>query len=291
MPEDSTLTSWRFALELDGQVAGTVISAAGGYGTADVVTETIGDGPVADKHLGSLRYADVEIACASDTAPYLTGWLTETLNGKYARRNGALLKLDQYSKTVQRLEFTNALLAEVAFPGLDAASTAPARLAARLAPEYTRRAGGDGRTVSGGRAQQWTTANFRLAIDGLDCNRVTRIERLAVRTTLTDEEDAEGRAVVKKPTGVEIPNLVVTLPESAAQSFFAWHEDFVINGNSSEPNERSGTLELLSSTMTVLFRVAFRGLGIYEVAPVPAAADTVPKVTASMYCQELEIAN
>ena len=289
MPGTRTLPAGRYALELDGKIAGALLSAAGGYATADVVSQKAADGTVR-KRLGNVRYADIDIACGSGTATQLIGWLTETLDGKYRRRNGALLTLDLNNTIVERLEFTNALLTEVGFPALDAASKNTVQLTARLALEHTRRLDGQGKLGSADKAQKWGAANFRVAIDGLECKRVMKIEPLVVGLNVVRADVREERIVEKQPIGVETPDLVVTLPLSDAKTFVAWHEDFVINGNCSEANEKTGTLELLSPTMTVLFTIAFKGLGIYELVPAAVtAADTVAKIAVSMYCQEIAI--
>jgi len=291
MPERA-YTAGHYALELAGKSVGAIATTAGGYATADVVSEQTGDGSVR-KHIGNVRYTDLEISCGAGTAPSLLGWLTDTLGGKVVRKDGAVVALGLDYTVVDRLEFSHALLAEFGFPALDASSKAAAQLTAKLTPESTRHASGSGKySTATDKQKAWTAANFRLGIDGLVCNRVARVEPLVFRVRRGDAGAGERRVDEKQPTVVEIPNLVVTLPASDVQTFAAWHESFVIQGNSSAANEKSGTLELLSPTMTPLFTLTFQGLGIFELAPVPTAAgaETVAKVTASMYCQQISVA-
>jgi len=285
-------TAGHYAIEFDGKSVGAITTTAGGYATADVVSEQAGNGSVS-KHIANVRYTDLEISCGAGTAPTLLGWLTDTLDGKFVRKDGAVVSLGIDYTVFDRLEFSQALLTEFGFPALDASSKAAAQLTARLTPESTRHATGKGKySTTTDKQKAWTTANFRLGIDGLECTRVARIEPLVFRAGLDDPGAGEKRLRQKEPTGVEFPNLVVTLPASDVQTFAAWHESFVIQGNSSAANEKSGTLELLSPTMTPLFTLTFHGLGIFELAPVPTAAgaETVAKVTASMYCQQISIA-
>jgi len=45
---------------------------------------------------------------------------------------------------------------------------------------------------------------------------------------------------------VSFPDLEITFAEVSVESWQKWHEHFVIKGNNSEKDEKSGTLTLLS---------------------------------------------
>lgn len=291
MAGERSYTAGRYTLELDGKDAGVLASAVGGDVTGDVISMKAPDGRV-KKHLGGVKYTDLEFTCGSETATRLMPWLTDTMKGTYPRKNGAFSTASVTNVILERLEFTNALLVEVGFPGLDASSKDPALISARLTPEHTRRLPAKGKaTVSpADKQKQLLAANFRLTIDGLDCTKVTKIEPLVIR--LHVPADGGDPRVEREPPSLEIPDLVVTLAQSNAQTFIAWHEDFVIRGNCTEANEKTGTLELLSASMTTLFTLGLRGLGIYKLVRAAAAStDSVAKLTASIYCQEITTGN
>ena len=85
-----------------------------------------------------------------------------------------------------------------------------------------------------------------------------------------------------------MPNLAVTLPDSSAESFQKWLEDFVIKGNSGPGSERNGTLEYLFLDLHgVHLRLGFRTLGIFKLASLPTGAEDVRGVRAEMYCEEI----
>ena len=132
--------------------------------------------------------------------------------------------------------------------------------------------------------------HFRLAIDGLDCSKVAGVEPLVVRTVVAATQAGEERFRQIVPRGVEIGDLVVRFAESGARDIYAWHEDFVVNGNCGADREKSGTLELLSPAAEVVLTLTFGGLGIYKLTRAAAATDAVPMVTASMYCETLAVA-
>jgi hypothetical protein len=216
------------------------------------------------------------------------------LDARYTRKNGAVIATNAAFDPVSRLDFTRALITEIGFPPLDAGSKDVAKLTVKLTPEYTRAQRGGSKGSNGyakqGIQKRWLQSNFRLKIDGLDCTHVNRIEPLVVVQKVVDHAVGELRDYQKEPAHIEIPNLVVTLAESHAHDFVAWHEDFVIRGNSGENNEKSGTLELLAPNLQeVLFTVGFRGLGIFKLSRVDSGTtiETIPRLQASMYCEEM----
>ena len=224
----------RVAVELGGTSAGMVTSAEGGTASADVVTEKLGPGGIVRKHLAGVKYDDITITCGTGMTSAFYAWIADTLNRNYSRKDGAIVAGDFDFKEVWRLSFHNALVSEVVFPGLDAGSKAAASLALVLTPEYTRRQPGTGvrlASASGGSRKQWHASTFRLQIDGLDCSRVNRVDAISIRQTVPQDALGELRDYVKEPAYLEIPNLVVTMPESHAASFSAWADDFINQGH------------------------------------------------------------
>ena len=168
-------------------------------------------------------------------------------------------------------------------PALDAADKDPAYMNVTISPESTQRQKGSGNPINPCgpvKAQKkWLTSNFRLTIPGLDCSKVNKIEAFVIKQQVV--EDRRGT--------LEVPNLVITLAESSAQSFFDWHEDFVINGNNGSESEKSGKLEYLTPNLgEALFTLNFQHLGIFKLAPekVEAGNEQIKRVKAEMYCEE-----
>jgi hypothetical protein len=76
----------------------------------------------------------------------------------------------------------------------------------------------------------WIPSVFKLTIEGLDCSKVSKIDPFTVKQKVVVDEIGDEREIVKAPSRVVFPNLRMTLPESGAQSWLDWHEDFVIKG-------------------------------------------------------------
>jgi hypothetical protein len=287
----------RYSLELDAFTAGWVESAEGGAAMADVIEEKAIPYHIVRKHIAGLKYEDITVNCGTGMSKALYDWISDTLEGKYVRKNGALVGVDYNFKPQSRLSFRG-LIKEVGFPAPDGSSKDAAKLTVKIAPDYARQeaptagAGGSGAKSGADQQKKWLCANFRLKLDGLNCTRVSRIEPLVLKTVIVENPVGEMREYEKEPAHIEVPDLVVTLAERDAQDFHTWHEDFVIRGNSGEDKEKSGTLELLAPNLQeVLFTLSFSGVGIYKLASLRAdATETIRRVTASMYCEEMKFA-
>jgi phage tail-like protein len=284
----------RYLLELDGGTVGSVNSATGGYGTSDVVEEKAGADLIMHKHLAGVKYEDITIECGSGMSKSFYTWLSDTLDLKVARKDGAIVAVDYNLTEASRLNFFHSLVTEIAFPALDASSKDAAKFTVKLSPEYTRSAKSSGKAQGGvdSKLQQkkWLPSNFRLRIDGVDCTRVNKIASLVVKQKLSENPVGELRDYQKEPALLEIPDLVVTFPESHADDFVSWHNDFVLQGNNGQDREKSGTLEYLAPDLkTVLFTITFFNLGIFKLAPEPVApgSENIRRLTASMYCERM----
>jgi phage tail-like protein len=291
---DRTYTTSRYMLELGGFGAGSVDSATGGYATSDVVEEKLSAADLRlHKHLAGVKYDPIALECGAGMSNAFYSWLSDVMDTKFVRKDGAVVTTDYNLRELSRLNFFNALVTEVGFPALDGASKDAAKLTVKLAPEYTRTAKSAGTT--GGKAdlqkqKRWLASNFRLKIDGIDCTRVNRVEPLLIEQKVVVSQTGEARFPELEPAHIEVPDLVVTLAEASAADFVQWHDDFVVNGNNDQAHERSGTLELLAPDMrTTLFTIGFGGLGIYKVVPEPvrSGSDGLRRIVASMYCEQM----
>lgn len=286
-------TAGKYALELDGFHAGWVSEVDGGHATADVVVEKLGGDHIQRKHISGVKYEDITITCGAGMSQRFYNWIQDSFDHKASRKNGAIIAADFNFKEVARLTFHNALITEIGLPALDAASKDAAKMTVKFAPEYTRRQPAASSTAlpgTGANNKTWLPSNFKLEIAGLDCSRVNKIESLTVKQKVTENAVGEQRDYELEPAHLEIPNLVITLPEANADTFFAWHEDFVIRGMSDSRNEKTGTLSWLGNNGSLLGSLKFSGLGIFKCAPdkMEAGADNIRRTKAEMYCEDIK---
>jgi hypothetical protein len=287
--------SSKFALELNGAPAGYIKSAAGGEPVADVVLERLGPDHIVKKHLGSIRYEPVTVTAGLNMSAAFHNLIQGTLEHKPQRVTGALLELDFDYKEEGRLQFANALVSQIDFPALDAASSEAVFINMSFAPESTRYARGSmqpyaAAKTSAANAKRWTKNSFRLKIDGIDCTHVSKIEAFTVQQKSSESSIGELRDYERVPTSLELSNLVVTVDDAHAQDFVTWRNDFVVGGKNDDAKEKNGTLEYLSTDLrTVYFTLTFKHLGIFRMGgePVTSGNETVRKSKVQMYVEDV----
>lgn len=281
----------KFGLELDGSFAGWIQSVDGGSAVGDVVTEKVGADGFAKKHIGAIKYEDITVNCGTGMSKAFYQWIQDTLTLQPKPKAGAVIESDQSARELSRLEFSNALLSEVDLPALDATSRATAKMTVKFSPEFTRTKKGSGAAIKFDIvADKWRTSDFKLKIDGLAdaTSRALKIEAITIKQKIVENAVGETRDVQKQPAGVDFSDLVVTVPDSHAQSFYDWHQDFVVQGNSGDHRERSGTLDYLDARLRPLFTLSFSHLGVFRVAPVNSnAAEKYRTIKGEMYCERI----
>ncbi|HEY7724322.1 MAG TPA: phage tail protein [Anaeromyxobacteraceae bacterium] len=284
----------KFGLELDGSFAGWLESFEGGDAVGAVVTEKVGPDLIRKKHLGPVKYEDITISTGAGMSKVFYDWIRDTLGGRPPRKNGSVIAADRDAVERSRLDFSNALVSEVSLPAADVSSKDSGALTVKLSPELTRRAAGSGASikVDSKVAKRWLPANFRLTIDGLDTSHVSKVDSITIKQKVAESPIGDDRDCAAAPAGLEFPNLAVTVAQAQAQSFYDWHEDFVITGNSGDDRERAGALEFLDPTRReVLFSLSFNHLGVFKVAAEKAGSgdDGIRRVKAEMYCESMEV--
>ena len=143
---------------------------------------------------------------------------------------GAVVPEQPYTKQA-RLEFTNAVIREVEFPGLNAAARQPVYMTVRVAPGLTRRVSGSQPSSVGAVGSSLYSSDFTLKIPGLDCSHVAEIGPVVVSQT---------------PNGLDVADLVVTLPED--EDWYDWRDDLLgaTHLGYASPFRKTGTLEYIS---------------------------------------------
>jgi len=135
-----------FALELDGHAAGVVVGFQGGNAVADVVEFRSGDDPIiSTKSLGDIHYEEIVIVTGLAMDAVLWDWVANMLAGTPVAMDGAIIFTDANLNVVRRMEFHGALLTEVGFPSLDAASKDAAHMTIKFRPESTELVAGTGK--------------------------------------------------------------------------------------------------------------------------------------------------
>jgi hypothetical protein len=278
------------ALDLNG-VLNDVRSFEGGYAHADLATRAIGT-DLTDTFVSNVGYDDIVIKVGLDVAPSLAAWITESLANPNAMRSGAFSFSDSLRGEWKRLEFSNALITEIALPDCDASVAQPPLMTMRLTPEATRWTGGSGQPLSLLSKALKLNGNFRLDIGPLGgaTRFVSKIQGIGIKRKLAPDQVGNAGPPIRRVGSAEITHIMLWLPENRAAVFYSWFDAFVVKRTAT--GELTGLLEWLSPDMTkVVASVQLQNLGIVRYAPEPivAGTNTEPQVMVELYSERLSL--
>ncbi len=290
-------TGGRFVLTLDNsEVQGFVQSVEGGNIRAEVVTERVGPDIVQRKHLANPKYDDIAIEVGMGMSKSLYQWIEDSFDHRHTRKNGAIVAADFDYGALSVREFQNALITEVGFPALDAASKDPAYMTIKLAPETIAYKGaGEAVDIKGAvsltKAQkQWLPSNFRFTLGDLPTSRVNKIEAFTVKQSVAQDQLGELRDFQKEPANVEYPNLKLTISAADIQPWYDWFEDFVIKGNANQDRELSGAIAFLGPDLKEeLATIELKQVGIVSLGleSQDANQEAVARFTVELYVEQM----
>ena len=292
-------TATTMSLEVDGQFAGRLAAVEGGGLFADIVGEPPGQDMIQHKRTGPVRFEDIVLDMPLGAAEKpLSIWITDTLTKGSMPKSGAISYGDMNSTEIKRLEFTGAVLSEVAFSEADGGEGKEApSVKLRLVSQSIRLMGGKGKSSApfSTKSKQLSSANFRFNVQGLEqaCTRITSVSGVAARRAVAGTTAGQDKFRQSAPASVlDCSTVRILLPEMDAGPFYAWFDDMVFKGNPGA--ERGGLLEWLDPTMkNVLASVQLGGLGIVRYQPEPTKPSTLERVgglvAVDMYCETLNV--
>jgi len=286
-------TQDRSVLTLDGVVCGFVTSAGGGSISAPVVRESAG--AFVRKRLGAPTPEPIELLLDLSLEKPVYDWISESWQGQASTKSGSLIALDADLQATTELHFERAVISATTIPAMDASAETACVLAIQLIPATINLEGAAG-PVAGLVTKQrtpWLSSNFRIAIDGLDCTKVSKVNALTITSGESSLPNDRSRGPAGTVAAIDCPDVCVVFAEESSKSWADWHETFVIQGKNDDTQEKNGSLIFLAPDLqSQLGSVTFSGLGIYRLTREASSAGEpmhVRRTVAELYCQRMEL--
>lgn len=278
-------TAGRFALSLGGVLCGFVRLGKG----TQAASFNMGTHNVMRKHVEGIKIPDISLITDFSLNRALYRWISDSWQGRYERKDGAIIAYDYNLKAVTERAFFHALLGETVIPACDGSSKDPAYMTVVLDPEYTKE-----KALQGGipaphlplPQKTWLPSNFRLEIQGLDCRRVSKIDSFTVKQSIRARSAGPERGVVLQPGKALFPKIGVTLADSSSTSWLQWQKLVAAR----KPALKNGSLIFLAQDLrTELARIDFFGLRLVSLTHLPLAGGPrrVRYFKAELQCQRM----
>ena len=284
-----------FAMDLDGVKCGLIQKFEGGDVEGEVTTLPIAHDYYVAKQIGNVKYNDFTVQMGLSMGQPVKDWIDNSLAMNYMRKSGELKAADFKRDTRHIREFKDARITGITFPSGDAAAKDPAFMTLKFAPWISRNKKGDGSKVENPAdmvQKVYHPTDFRFVVDGLDkaCAKVQKVEAFDIKQSVVSDSIGQERDYFKEPGKIDFPNCKITLSEEYSHDFFAWHEDFVINGNNEHEKHKSATMVYLNrNRQKELLTLTLSGVGIFKISAAPRAnnEDKIAAVTVEMYCENI----
>jgi hypothetical protein len=208
-------------------------------------------GPVTLSYNTTMTSKPLTFECGTGMSKAFYHWIRDACDGRPSALPGALVAEDVDHREVSRRVFQNALITEIQMPACDGASKDAAKMTIKFEPgathvvsptaEPTPKLG-----LPASSQKQWSPANFRLQIAGLEdaCTHVSKIDAITIK------QKAGGPS-----------NLTVTLPIANARLFYNWYE----KGVTGAVSPQGGRLEYLTSDRNgALFTLTFNHVMVVQ---------------------------
>jgi hypothetical protein len=291
--ETRTYAAAHFALELHGFDGINVVrSIEGGGLKADVMTHQIGGTYERWRQLGKPKFEDIKLQIGTAMSEPFFKWITDFFDGKFERKNGAIVAGDFYYKERARREFTDAMITELVFPKLDGQDKSTAYMNVTLGVEDIVFKKGEGKSLNqnAGTENQkaWKACNFNFNIDGFECcKRATKVDSFTVKQGIVEYHQGGRRSASKTPSAIDFPQLSFYLPEADAQPLA---DHFMKRASKGEvPGRLHGQIETFDNANTTKFTLEFFNADIINMQPDKADSSTeeIKQVKVDLYVEKM----
>lgn len=281
--------SARQTLSINGVACPELMSWSGGDASAPVVVEALSAGTSPKKHLGNFVYEPIIMVVTAPLSPALQNSLADLCANRTSTQTLLLTDVDN-----TKIQATNAQLIEARFPALDGGSKNHWRLTLVFRPESTHPVAG-GSTASAGteiRPKGALSSNFRFALGSFPSGQVAGIEAFTITRAASAGVGAE-RDYTASPGATQIPDLNIIVTQAGVAAWTSWRDDFIVQGNSDDPKEKNGSLDILGPDLqTVLLPLQLSHVGIKRFVQIPSLADNGPNFyRAELYCESMSVAS
>jgi phage tail-like protein len=292
--ETRTYAAAHFALELHGFDGINVVrSIEGGGLKADVMTHQIGGTYERWRQLGKPKFEDIKLQIGTAMSEPFFKWITDFFEGKFERKNGAIVAGDFYYKERARREFTDALITELVIPKFDAGDKNTVYMNVTLGVEdIVYKKGDQNRSldqIGNSEAQKaWKACNFTFSIDGLDCtSRATKVDSFTIKQTLIEYHGGGRRTAAKTPSAIDFPQISFYLPEGDSQQLADHFKKRGIDGE--VPGRLHGQLTTFDNAKKTAFTLEFHNADIVNIQPDKSDATTeeMKQVKVDLYVERM----
>jgi hypothetical protein len=260
----------QFEFSLENTNAFFVKSIEGGFAKANMIDMNVGSYQYAMKHLSTMEIDPIGVEVGMQDGLPLVDWIKSSWKNNFTRKNGHVKMGDFNMKDVFQIDFSNALITETTFPGLDAAGKEPAILKVKMQPESVEFKEGTknplvAQAVSYPKQKLWSVSSFALELGRYDTSRVAKIDSFTVKQGVKSYYTGRDRFPHWETTKLTFPEISVHMTYEYAKSMMKWYQNTVMSGGQDPMLEVDGCITYLAPSKDVskeVFEIKLYGVGM-----------------------------
>lgn len=285
-----TQTGGRFMVTVDGVAASFVKSVDGFNQEADIVSNDMGPQLFQSKHVANFKHTPGKFSIGAGMGRGFWNWIKAALEKGYVRKNGSIVSGDFDYNARTEVTWQDGLITSIGFPKLDAAGKDAIYLEVEVDAEAVRVAPASGKINGqyGTKQKAWLAPNFRLDIAGLPCERVSTIDAMTWKCSVSTDHTGIHREHAKVPAKVTYPDMKFTV---SANDFKPWSEaakKWFVDGEHLENNHMQGSITLLAPDMkNTVARIELHNLGFkaFKRGKLEANSEKADRMEIEMYME------
>jgi hypothetical protein len=292
---DTSFAAGRFAFGIDGKVAGFIKKVSGGKTVGEVVKHNLGTHNIQKKHLATIKHEALDIEVSMGMGTELWQWIKASFDKGFVQKNCELTACDfDYKAKAVRI-FQDAYIQEVTIPALDGSSKDAGYFTIKIDPYMIRYEKGDDSVIAGEEnvnSKKWLCSNFKVAIDGLPCDRIAKVDSIKWTQKVVNDEVGAFREPTKHAAALEVSNLKFTISMADYWPWYEWFKSFVIDGVCDDGSEKSGSITLLGPDLNeelMIINLDHIGIISMDQAAVEANKEEIARFEVECYVESIFI--
>ena len=277
-------TSVPQSFSINGVDCPEVTSWSGGDLSGTVV-ENVANSTVTKKHISQVSYEPIVVKAVAPLSAGLSACLADLCAGR-----STPVTLELSGPDPKPLQATNAQIMEARFAAFNGSSKDVYEITFVFRADSVQpQASPANPSIKTARSMRALSSNFSFALGSLDTSRVASIEPFTITRAVADSVGAI-RLSSSQIGPTKFSNLVVVTSDASAASWTEWRDDFLVRGNNTDAKELAGSLTLLGPDLkTPLLSLQLSHVGIVRLAHNSNPADTTPRSTATLYCEQITL--
>jgi hypothetical protein len=283
-------------LRVGGSSAAFVKSVSGFDYESEVAKHDLGADNFQVKQATTFKYSPCKAKIGMNQAGEMQEWIAASFKKKHMVKSGEFVAANFDYEETHRINFTDALMQEIALPKLEGSSKDASYMDITFVAEDVQHLKGTGQKIQGEfntQAKAHHPHMFRVEIAGLEdaCKRVASVDSITMKQATVRDEIGMHRIHALVPAKVELSNIKIQFSAADSPAWADWADAWFRQGKCLSSDHKDGAIYFMDPTGKDIGHIELKHLGLakFSAGEHTANSETVKRCTVEMYVEEIEL--